>query len=42
MLARAARDTAPLLATGTAIRLLVDTSLAASARRAVDNINERA
>jgi AcrR family transcriptional regulator len=38
MLARAARDTAPLLATGTAIRLLVDTSLALSARRAVDNI----
>jgi AcrR family transcriptional regulator len=38
MLARAARDTAPLLATGTAIRLLVDTSLALSARGAVDNI----
>ena len=42
MLARAARDTAPLLATGTAIRLLVDTSLAASARGAVDNITQRA
>jgi AcrR family transcriptional regulator len=38
MLARAARDTAPLLATGTAIRLLVDTTLALSARATVDNI----
>jgi AcrR family transcriptional regulator len=37
MLARAARDTAPLLATGTAIRLLVDTTLALSARATVDN-----
>jgi AcrR family transcriptional regulator len=34
MLARAARDTAPLLATGTAMRLLVDTTLALST---VDN-----
>lgn len=32
MLARAARDTAPLLAIGTAVRLLVDTAIAASAR----------
>lgn len=32
MLARAARDTAPLRATGTAIRLLVDTTLEASTR----------
>ena len=38
MLARAARNTAPLLATGTAIRLLVDTTLALSARATVDNI----
>ena len=38
MLARAARTTAPLLATGTAIRLLVDTTLALCARPAVDNI----
>jgi AcrR family transcriptional regulator len=37
MLARAARDTAPLLATGTAMRLLVDTTLALSARATVDN-----
>ena len=42
MLARSARDTAPLRATGTAIRLLVDTTLAASARRAVDNISTSA
>ena len=32
MLARAARDTAPLRATGTAIRLLIDTTLEASTR----------
>jgi AcrR family transcriptional regulator len=38
MLARAARNTAPLLATGTAIRLLVDTALALCARSTVDNI----
>jgi AcrR family transcriptional regulator len=38
LLARAARDTAPLLAIGTAIRLLVDTTLALSARATVDNI----
>ena len=42
MLARSARDTAPLRATGAAIRLLVDTTLAASARRAVDNISTSA
>jgi AcrR family transcriptional regulator len=39
MLARSARNTAPLRATGTAIRLLVDTTLALSARTAVDNIS---
>jgi AcrR family transcriptional regulator len=39
LLARAARDTAPLLAIGTAIRLLVDTTLALSARATVDNIS---
>ena len=38
MLARAARDTAPLLAIGTAIRLLVDTTIARSARATVDNV----
>ena len=38
MLARAARNTAPLLATGTAIRLLVDTALGLCARSTVDNI----
>jgi AcrR family transcriptional regulator len=38
MLARAARDTTPLLATGTAIRLLVDTALALSARATFDNL----
>jgi hypothetical protein len=38
LLARAARDTAPLLAIGTAIRLLVDTTLALSAGATVDNI----
>ncbi len=39
LLARAARDTAPLLAIGTAIRLLVDTTLALSARATVDNLS---
>lgn len=38
MLARAARHTAPLLATGTAIRLLVDTTLALAAGATVDNL----
>lgn len=42
MLARAARDTSPLLAIGTAIRLLVDTTLESSARAAVDNISTSA
>lgn len=39
ILARSARDTAALRATGTAIRLLVDTTIDASAPRPVDNIS---
>ena len=42
MLARAARDTAPLLAIGRAIRLLVETTFALGATETVDNISGRA
>ena len=42
MLARASRDTAPLLAIGREIRLLVETTLALAPTETVDNISGRA